>query len=71
MKYEFIHKKWQYRLFRMVKSYFGTEEVDKLVKVLWKMYPKGLVANVSKGNVPESGRGLARISCFLYDLTFL
>ena len=59
-KYEFIHKKWQYHLFRMVKSHFDMEEVDKLVDVLWKMYPRGLVANVSKGNVPESGKGLSR-----------
>lgn len=27
---------------------------------LWKRYPKGLVANVSKGNVHEGGGGLAR-----------
>ncbi|WP_394699560.1 transposase [uncultured Desulfobacter sp.] len=27
--------------------------------MLWKTYPKGLVANVSKGRVPEACRGLA------------
>jgi hypothetical protein len=59
-KYEIIHKKWQYHLFRMVKSYIGTEEINRLVDELWKKYPKGLVANVSKGNVPDSCRGLAR-----------
>jgi len=59
-KYEIIHKKWQYHLFKMVKSWFKTPEINKLVDELWKKYPKGLVANVSKGNVPEGGAGLAR-----------
>lgn len=58
--YEIIHKKWQYHLLRLVKSYFGTEEIIKLVDDLWKKYRKGFVANVSKGDVPESCRGLAR-----------
>lgn len=26
---------------------------------LWKKYPKGLVANINKGSVPEACRGLA------------
>ena len=59
-KYEIIHRKWQYHLFKMVKSYFKSSEINKLVDELWKRYPKGLVANVSKGNVPEGGEGLAR-----------
>jgi hypothetical protein len=58
--YEIIHKKWQYHLLRLVKSYFGTEEIIKLVDDLWKKYRKGFVANVSKGDVPGSCRGLAR-----------
>ncbi len=59
-KYEMIHKKWQYHLFSLVKEYFGSAEIDKLIDKLWKKYPKGLVANVSKGNVPETSKGLAR-----------
>jgi len=59
-KYEIIHKKWQYHLFSMIKSWFNTEAVNNLVDQLWRKYPKGLVANVSKGNVPETGKGLAR-----------
>ena len=59
-KYEIIHKKWQYHLFRMVKDYFQTPEINKLIDELWRKYPNGLVANVSKGNVPEGGAGLAR-----------
>ena len=59
-KYEIIHKKWQYHLFGMLKSHFNDCVVDKIVNELWKKYPKGLVANVSKGNVPETCGGLAR-----------
>lgn len=58
--YEIIHKKWQYHLFRMVKSYFDNDEINQLVDELWKRYRKGLVANVSKGSVPDTCRGLAR-----------
>jgi hypothetical protein len=59
-RYETIHRKWQYHLFRMVRKYFGNEAINRLLNDLWKKYPKGLVANVSKGNVPDSCRGLAR-----------
>ena len=59
-KYEIIHKKWQYHLFRMVKDYFKDSKINKLIDDLWRKYPNGLVANVSKGNVPERGIGLAR-----------
>lgn len=58
-KYELIHKKWQYHLLTFVRSFFG-KEVNQLVDELWKKYPKGFVANVSKGNVPEQCKGLAR-----------
>ena len=44
----------------MLKSHFHSGAVDKLIDALWKKYPKGLVANVSKGNVPETCGGLAR-----------
>jgi hypothetical protein len=59
-RYEIIHKKWQYHLLTMVKSWFDTSGIKKLVDRLWKEYPNGLVANVSKGSVPERARGLAR-----------
>jgi len=58
-KYETIHKKWQYHLFSWLKTYFESSEINQLINVLWQKYPKGLVANVSKGSVPESCRGLA------------
>lgn len=58
--YETIHKKWQYHLFRLVKAYFDSAWINKLVNELWQKYPKGLVANVSKGSVPKKCKGLAR-----------
>jgi hypothetical protein len=58
--YETIHKKWQYHLFGMVKAYFDSARINRLVHELWRKYPKGLVANVSKGNVPNKCKGLAR-----------
>ena len=58
-KYEIIHKKWQYHLFTWLKGHFDSSEVNRLVDMLWKEYPNGLVANVSKGSVPDACRGLA------------
>jgi hypothetical protein len=31
-KYEIIHKKWQYHLFRMVKDWFQDPEINKLIE---------------------------------------
>lgn len=58
--YEFIHKKWQYHLFGMLKAFFTSAAINQLIDELWKKYPKGLVANVSKGEVPNNCKGLAR-----------
>lgn len=43
LKYEMIHKKWQYHLLNVVKFYFKTKEIDALVDEVWKKYPKGIV----------------------------
>ena len=59
-RYEIIHTKWQYHLLRMVKEWFQRPEMNSLVDKLWKKYPRGLVAHVSKGEVPEGGGGLAK-----------
>ena len=56
--YKMIHKKWQYHLLGMVKSYFGSQ-MNSIVDKLWKRYVKGFVANVSKGEVPDNCKGLA------------
>ena len=37
--YEIIHKKWQYYLFQMIKSYFASVEINQLLDKLWKKYP--------------------------------
>ena len=58
--YEMIRKKWQYHLFRMLKTVLGTDEIKALIDELWDKYPNGLVARVAKGKVPESCRGLAK-----------
>lgn len=58
--YEIIHKKWQYYLFKMLNEKVHTEEMRRLIDKLWKKYPKGLVAHVTKGKVPEKCRGLAK-----------
>jgi len=58
--YDIIHKKWQYFLFGMMKKEIPTQEMKRLVDDLWKKYPKGLVANVGKGEVPARCKGLAK-----------
>jgi hypothetical protein len=58
--YEILHKKWQYYLFTMMKDTIKTKEMDSLIKFLWKKYPKGLVAEIKKGDVPERSKGLAK-----------
>jgi len=58
--YEMIHKKWQYHLFKMLKEVSATNEMKSLIDELYKNYPKGLVAFVTKGQVPDKCRGLAK-----------
>ena len=44
IRYEIIHKKWQYYLFGMVKEVLSDRaEVGRLINELWQRYPKGLV----------------------------
>ena len=58
--YEIIHKKWQYYLFKMLKELVPTDEMNRLIDGLYRKYPRGLVAHVTKGKVPEQCRGLAK-----------
>jgi len=58
--YPILHKKWQYHLFTMLKREVDAPEMKSLIDALWGRYPKGLVANVQRGEVPAGGRGLAR-----------
>ena len=57
--YEVIHKKWQFYLLQMVKDVCG-EKSNKVIDLLWKHYPNGFVANVSKGDAPQQSKGLAK-----------
>ncbi len=58
--YEIIHKKWQYRLFKMLREVVPTKEMKSLLNELYRKYPDGLVAHVTRGKVPEQCRGLAK-----------
>jgi len=54
IRYEIIHKKWQYYLFGMVKEALSERpEVGKLIDELWERYPKGLVAHLKEEAVPK------------------
>jgi len=59
LPYDMLHKKWQYHLLNMISEVLGTK-VKKLVSLLWKQYPKGFVAHVTKGKAPKKSKGLAR-----------
>lgn len=59
LPFEIIHKKWQYHLLNMMKEQVPTEDMKRMVNDLYKMYPKGFVANVNKGEAPEKAKGLA------------
>ncbi len=58
--YEIIHKKWQYYRFKMLRDFDRSVEMKALINDLYEKYPKGFVAFVTKGDVPEKCRGLAR-----------
>jgi hypothetical protein len=54
-----LHKKWQYHLFTMLKQRVGTRALKDKIDVLWRKYPRGLVAYLEEGKVPAGGEGLA------------
>jgi len=60
LPFEIIHTKWQYYLLNMMKEQVPTEDMKKMVDRLYKGYPKGFVANISKGEAPEKAKGLAK-----------
>jgi hypothetical protein len=59
LPFEMLHKKWQYYLFEMMKEVEPTEEMRELINKMYKEYPKGLVAFISKGEAPKEAKGLA------------
>jgi len=60
VKYETLHKKWQYYLLEMMRENVKTNEMEKMIKKLYKDYPAGFVANIDEGKVPKSSIGLAK-----------
>lgn len=58
--YEILHKKWQYRLFTMLKEQVPTEEMQAKIDELYRRFPKGLVAHIQKGEVPKRINRLAK-----------
>lgn len=60
LPFEIIHTKWQYHLLNMIREQVPTKEINKMVDNLYKLYTKGFVANVSKGEAPEKAKGLAK-----------
>ena len=54
-----LHKKWPYYLFTMLKQRVGTRAIKDKIDVLWRKYPRGLVAYLEEGKVPAGGEGLA------------
>jgi hypothetical protein len=56
-----LHKKWQYYLFGMLQEQIATREIQAKIDELYRKYPKGLVANIQKGQVPKRIRELAKI----------
>ncbi len=59
LSFELIHKKWQYHLLEMIKKQIPTECMKRMIDKLYKLYTKGFVANVNKGEAPEKAKGLA------------
>lgn len=57
--YKIMHRKWQYHLLGMLKEEVKTREMAEAVDRCWKKYPKGFVAFIEKGEVPNGGKGLA------------
>jgi hypothetical protein len=58
INYDMLHKKWQYYLLTLMRAW--DKSLNKLIDELWKKYPKGFVANSSRGEAPQKARGLAR-----------
>jgi hypothetical protein len=60
INYNMLHKKWQYYLLKLMREYDNSKKMNKLIDELYKKYPKGFVANASRGEAPQKARGLAR-----------
>ena len=50
--FDYLHRKWQYYLFEMMKEEFGGE-IRGLIDRLYRKYPKGIVAHIKMEKVPK------------------
>lgn len=60
LSYELLHMKWQYFLLKMIREVVEEKGINKIIDQLYKDYPRGFVANVSKGEAPKKAKGLAK-----------
>jgi hypothetical protein len=60
LPYDLLRRKWQWHLLTMVRQTLATDTIKQLVDACFKRYPKGLVTNVPKGQVPSQYQSLAR-----------
>jgi hypothetical protein len=54
-----LHKKGQYPLCTMLQQRVGTRALKDTIDVLWRKYPRGLVASWEEGKGPAGGEGVA------------
>lgn len=57
--FDLLHKKWQYYLLNMLRENVKSKEMEEEIDRCWREYPKGFVAYIEKGDVPQGGKGLA------------
>ena len=50
--FDYLHKKWQYFLFEMMKEEFG-KKIYSLIDKLYNKYPDGIVAHIKMEKVPK------------------
>lgn len=60
LSYELLHMKWQYFLLEMIRETVKEKGINQLIDELYKKYPSGFVANISKGEAPKKAKGLAK-----------
>jgi hypothetical protein len=60
LPYALLRRKWQWHLLTMLRKTLEPATINQLVDECFKRYPKGLVTNVQKGQVPSQYQSLAR-----------
>src|SRR5215471_6921618 len=60
LPYALLRRTWQWHLLTMLRQTLKTDAIHQLVDACFKRYPKGLVTNVHKGQVPSQYQSLAR-----------